>query len=96
MPPIIYPLIVLVLIFILANYLMRVENQDKYKLADAFDTIKDDPKSINYLAYISDQPIWRMSLIGSLVGGIIFYILSAICLTATIIIFFIPNKTRKS
>lgn len=78
MSPVIYPLIVLVFIFILTKYLMCIEREDKVKLLDAFGTVKDDPKTINYLAYVSNQPIWRLSLIGSLLGGMIFYILSAL------------------
>ena len=78
MPPIIYPLIVLVLIFLLAKYLMCKENQDRDKLEAAFDTVKDDPKAVNYLAFVSDQPMWRLSLIGAMIGGILYYIISVL------------------
>jgi MFS family permease len=55
--------------------------------------------SLLFMAQVGFAAVF--SLIGGIVADIyglkiIFYILSAICLTATIIIFFIPNKTRKS
>jgi hypothetical protein len=76
MPPVIYPLIVLLLVFVLAKYLMCKENQDRDKVEAAFDTVKNDPKTINYLAFVSDQPLWRLSLVGAMIGGMLFYILS--------------------
>ena len=82
MPKIIYPLIVLLCVFVLSKYLMCKENQDRDKLEDAFDTVKNDPKTVNYLAFVSDQPVWRLSLIGSMIGGILFYTLSVL-LTGT-------------
>jgi len=55
--------------------------------------------SLLFMAQVGSAAVF--SLIGGIVADIyglkiIFYILSAICMTATIIVFFIPNKTSES
>jgi uncharacterized membrane protein len=67
----------------LAKYLMCTENKDRDKLEAAFNTVKNDPKTVNYLAFISDQPVWRLSLVGAMIGGILYYIISILMTNAS-------------
>lgn len=65
---------VLSIIFVLACFAIRMEQYDKNKIKKAFESVKDDPKSVRYLAFLESRPVWRISLIGSIVLGSLFYL----------------------
>ena len=74
MPGILYPILSILIVFVLAKFLLNIEKRDNNKLHNAFDTVKNDKKALNYLAFVSNQPKWRLSLIGGMIGGLLYYI----------------------
>lgn len=73
-------ILILAVIFTISIFAIVKEDNDSKKLHRKFKSVENNEDALVYLNYISTQPIWRISLLSTFIGGLIFYVIYGIML----------------
>lgn len=65
--------IILIFVFGMAMALICKETVDIEKRRIAYNKIKNNKDTVDYLTFIQMQPTWRISLTGALIVGMLYY-----------------------
>lgn len=65
----------LIIVFTISFFAITKEGEDDCRLEKKFKKIEKNKDAIYYLNYISNSPIWRVGVLGTLINGLLFYLI---------------------